>query len=338
MPKIKIHTLILVIVYALIPIIVILMMHNMSMSDILMKMGSNGFGYAQTMIYTEEDRNKYDLIDDVCKEDTSIAVYGDEKRDDNTTLRQIYFNSDYVNIPMESGRFFKRDDFIKGNNVAVVGKNLLEIIYQKDGKNYIQTNDTELAVIGVCGYKEANFYDNFIFVNMLSDMPSEKTDYVIDFLSGIDLNEANAITADHIRSLREKNINVGQRTTVDSNYIENIMPNADTNFWFIILIVASFLCLIVASVQWVNAKKKEICIKRLLGSPIGTVNKELSIRYMLIVGISILTGIVYSRLVYFGNIRFLVFAYLILIAFACFFLLVVRKVAAKHKITEVINQ
>ena len=337
MSKVRVHTIILITVYALVPIIVILMMHNMSMSGILMKMGNDGFGSAQTMVFTDEDKNKYELIDDIGKDGTSLAVYGDEKIDDNITLRQIYFNKNYVDIPMESGRFFESDDFVKGNNVSVVGKNLINIIYEKDGKRYIQANDTEVEVVGVCGYKEATFYDNFLFVNMLSDMPSEKTDYIIDFLSGIDLSEANAITVAHIRSLRENNINVGQRTTEDSNYMVSIMPNADTSVWFVILIIASFLCLIIASIQWVKAKKKEICIKRMVGSSLGTIIKELSIKYMIIVGISVASGIIYSKMVYFGNLRFLLVAYLVLAAFAGVFLLIVRKVAANHKITEVIN-
>ena len=96
-----------------------------------------------------------------------------------TDLRGILFKGNVRFPRMIEGRFFIEADFFAGKKLAVLGENLLDYTYLRDGKRYISLFNEEYDVIGICGYGLNNIIDNMLFYN-LDSIVIEQGLYCID--------------------------------------------------------------------------------------------------------------------------------------------------------------
>ena len=332
MRKIRFHTIILIVTYVLLPIIMILMLHNISLSNVLTKMGGDGLGSRQENICVQEEDDKKEIINCIKNEKASIALYAGRQTEDGITVRQIYFNNEYENLPIKKGRFFKKEDFRENNNVAVVGKNLEKLIYTENGKEYIDIENVKFSVIGVYGYEDDTFFDTFVFVNMLSDINEERTVFTLDFLSKGNL--ADDITERIINNLNEKNIEASLMSATEGDYLSNSVPQLNFGIWFIVLLLCCFFCILAASLQWFSAKRKSIAIKLLIGATRADVMKELTLQYVVMTAISFIIGLLYGKLMYFGYLKFLIAGYAMLGVFIIIFLIIIYMKLKNIKIAE----
>ena len=180
MHKIRYTTILLLAVFCIIPIVSILMIHHLTLTDTLNKMGSGALGKSSLVIKVDGYDNTDDLTDALSAIKGNSAIYSDVT-DENGTVRYMFFNRNYINLPMKEGRFFKASDFTKDNAVCVVGKGRSDEIYEKDGDKFFALDGREYRVIGVLGYESDTVLDDYIFVNMLSAELSGSGIFTFDF-------------------------------------------------------------------------------------------------------------------------------------------------------------
>ena len=105
--RIRYTTVFLSLIFCIIPIVCILMFHHLNLANTLSRMGSGGFGDEISTVKVEGMIDGAALIRAAEGEKARSALYYDVENDNNgETLRYIYFNKDYVHLPMKSGRFF----------------------------------------------------------------------------------------------------------------------------------------------------------------------------------------------------------------------------------------
>lgn len=318
MKQIRFTTALLLLMFCFTPIMSILMVHHLNLSDTLAKMGTGSFGdsYSYLSIDNPSEEVNERLIDILNQTKTKFAVCLDYTEQEDGSIRYIYFNKKYANLPMESGRFFRASDFAEENDVAVVGKDRKDELYVKDGKQYISVSGKEYLVLGVIGYQDKTVLDNYIFINMRSGISQVSHVYLIDSFSG----NAIKIAETCMDTLEEEGIS-SQFLTAGKSYSDSLMPQLITSRWFLGLLLCSFVCLLLVSVQWVNYQKREICIRRLTGASIGDVMRLIVSKYASIAVIAFVVGFVYCNILYPAYFGFLLYGYAVCVVFIVFFLL-----------------
>lgn len=317
MRHLRFATILLLLIFCLLPIISILMIHHLTLTDTLCKMGKGSFGKSYSYISIKEPNcDKKDLISVLHHMRIDFALCLDSSEDDST-IRAFYFNNSYANLPMESGRFFKPSDFVMDNYVAVVGKGKKSDIYLRENKQYIDIFGKEYLILGIIGYQDDTVIDKYVFVNMLTDLVESAHIYLIDYIS----NENSPIITDRLVSLLlESGIEAMIMTTGES-FSESIIPSIVSVRWFIGLLLSCFICLVLVSMQWIDSQKTEICIRRLVGASIKDIVCLILGKYVAIAFISFVIGFVYCNILYPAYFNSLINGYLVCVVFIAFFIL-----------------
>jgi len=316
--------------FCIVPIISILMIHHMSLTETLTKMGTGVFGESSSIIKLEGLKETGDIINSVdISGETEVAVYLD-KRNEDGIIRYIYFNGKYVNLPMREGRFFKKSDFKENNYQCIIGKERKSETYEKGNKSFIKINDLEYRVLGVVGYEKPTVIDNYIFVNMytLNTSGSELLSYDFFEISNPEKPISN------IRSyLNSQNIN-SEELSGTSNFSENVIPKFVSARWFILLLIACFLGIWLISMHWIEKQKRDLSICRVMGASKTDIGKLIISRYLLIYAISFFIGIVYCNVIYPAYFSSLLTGYFICIGFIFLFLVYSILTISRVKIEE----
>ncbi|WP_294483800.1 ABC transporter permease [uncultured Ruminococcus sp.] len=297
--RVKYSTILLLFVFCLLPVLTVLTIHHISLTDCLIKMGTGCFGDSYATLTAHDLKSYNDILDPLQTFQSKWAVYED-KTDSNGTIRKIFFNKEYVNLPMESGRFFKASDFEIGNKVAVIGKNKKNEVHEKDGVQYITVEESEYVVIGVIGFENETIIDNYVYINMMTGIIKPDCIFKLDFLNS---NQANDVAEALIDDLKNRNINA-EILSVENTFASVVMPKVISARWFICLLTVCFLCIWITSIQWVNQQKRDICIRRLVGAKSLDIAVMLSVKYLLIAVLSFVIGYVYCNIIcpaYFGS-------------------------------------
>lgn len=283
--------------YVILPFVLMTLIHHISLTDALTKMDDGLFGSYNSCIYFENERTDSSLRylwenNDILKKiDYSVMQ---EQQINDIKIRTLYFNHKYVTIPMEKGRFFRAHDFQKGNNVVVIGKNYVEKIKRKDGKDIITFNETDYEVLGIMGYEQDSVFDNYIYVNMFSDYIMDSNLYKIDCLSG---SEMDTIIDSYLDYLNDNGYNV-KSISVAYSYSASITEQMQVSKWFVRLLFCTFLCMMIISIQWIKTKKRNLLIKKLYGASDFKVVKEVINFILIYMGISFLFIFLLCKLIF----------------------------------------
>ena len=264
MRQIRVTTILLLFAYCLFSISAIVMFHHVSLADTLSKMGTGCYGASCGSIEVESRGKQIDqkVIQALDRLGIRYAVTKEEVLEDNGTLHLLYFNKDYANLPMESGRFFQPADFKSGKALAVVGKRKKGQIYQKNNIQYIEVNGREYEVLGVIGYEEKTVIDEDVYVSLLSEPDHKSGMYLLDYRYDSD---GEKLTKQCIKILEQEKIHAEQ-ATMSEKFSTSVISNVLTGRWFIGLLFCCLIGLLLVSIQWVNAQKTEVAIRRLLGA------------------------------------------------------------------------
>lgn len=292
--KIRYTTVLLAFIFAIIPIVCILMIHHLTLTETLSKMGNGSLGESSSLIKVNGTIDTQELIKSSEIGNIKIALYIDEN-DDDGTIRNIYFNKDYVNIPMKSGRFFKKSDFSNGTSIAVVGKNREDETYiNTSGESCILINDMEYSVIGVIGYEQATILDDYIYVNLNSLDNVENPLLTIDYLNSRQCDMLSEIFINNISNYSVSSEIISGNTS----FSDSIMPTIVSARWFLCIIICCFICLLLTSVQWINSQRKEITIRMLVGASSKDIAVLIIKKYLLISALAFLIGCIYCNIFY----------------------------------------
>lgn len=334
--KIKINkiTIMLMLLSMLLPILSILMLEHITISETLANMDSGSFGKTYEFISIEQENfvpdKLYQLID---KENTKMAVTSDFELDE-INLRSIYFNKRYVNLPMKEGRFFEKKDLKKDNYCAVIGKKLTEESYIKGKERYISILGTEFQVIGIIGYECDAVIDNYIYINgYVQNNLFTSSYYQLDFLEG---GKEEEIMENLSKGLQKMNIKM-ERLTMGSSYFNSLIPRMLYSRWFLVIFFCDILCLILLSFEWVIHQKEEIGIRQLLGATKGSIFLLLGKRYFNIFLVSALTGGIYAIILHPNYKRFLYIGYFVTVPVILVFLIFVTLKILKTPLEEVLK-
>lgn len=259
--KINYNELLLYFIYTLIPILVIFSIHHITLVDTLSKMGDGYFGQSYAYVSTTEINNSKFINISKCISG-KYALTKDERQADGSTLRAIFFQKNYATLPLEKGRFFKAKDFSAGNNVAVIGKNLKSRIYQKNNTDYININNVPFRVIGILGYEKETILDNYIYINMLSDISLSSRLYMIDYFSKADSDSASA----HFVNLLNQSGFEAELVSGGASYSDSIIERTLSSRLFIGEFIVMLLSFLLITIQWITKEKKKIAIQKLVGA------------------------------------------------------------------------
>ena len=285
---------ILLVLVCILPILSIIMVHNLSLSETIQMMSDGTFGDKSGIITTgNSDGNcKKIIYDKFSSEGISCGIYLDDKSNEEFNIRYMAYTKNYKVMPMISGRFFETKDFTDNNNVAVIGKKVKNT-YEKSGQAYIQINGTEYKVIGVLGYNDDTPFDDYVFINLLSCPKDDLNMYIIDFLS----NTSQEHFEDIIEDLRSeiKEINMLSET---ASFSETVEVDFSTFVYFGGLFASCILCIMLISLQWLIYQKKELAIRRLVGASKQQITLLLISKYAFYLLASFIVGVIYCTYFY----------------------------------------
>jgi hypothetical protein len=292
------------------------MIHHLTLTDTLSRMGSGSLGKSAAVLKIENYDTASDLTPALSAVKGNNAIYFDDTKEDGT-LRYMYFNKNYTNLPMKEGRFFKASDFTEDNAVCVVGKDRTDETYKKGDDTYCNPDGREYRVIGVLGYESATVLDDYIFINMLSAGLNGTGIFTFDFF---DVSEPDGYAEDIIDYYSGNGIKA-EICSQAASFSESVMPQVISARWFICLLAACFLCLLLISVRWVEHQKRELAIHRLVGASKKNIAVLIVCKYLAVFALSFVVGFVYCNIIYPAYFASLISGYLISIVFIIVFLI-----------------
>ncbi len=295
MKKFRFVSILLIMIVSVLPVICILMIHHISLCKTIENIEEGSFGKSLCMAHIKENSSEtgYVLYEALTEQNVSCGIYLDDKESVEKIVRYIAFTKDYIDFPMQMGRFFKKDDFKKDRRVAVIGKNI-EGTYEKKGKTYISIDNKEYCVIGRMGYEEETSFDNYIFVNLLACDKEELNIYSVDFFDDID-GEAVLGKCNSILKKTDSSLEVLGGT---DSYADSLTVDIDVASWFLGLLLCYIVCVILISYQWLMLQRRELGICRMLGASKGRVMLYIMGHYCGYMLISFIVGFVYCHLFY----------------------------------------
>lgn len=291
----KIITAILVLLVCILPIVCILMIHHLSLCNTLQKIENGNFGESSSLIKLSNNKieNKQRLYDALEEQGVSCGIYLDDTNNINKKIRYLAYTKKYVDLPMLSGRFLEKTDFMPEKYVAVVGKKI-KGIYEKLGKKYITIGEQEYQVVGIMGYEEDTSFDQYVFANLFACKQEELNIYSLDFFSKkIDKQQLEICR----KGLSKADCDL-EVMTENESFSETLAVDFSMMGYFAGLLSCYVLCIVLISAQWLEAQRREMCIRRLIGASKARVIGAALLHYIGILALSFLVGSVYCTIAF----------------------------------------
>lgn len=330
----RINTALLVAMFLILPVVLILMFHHITLCETISKMNGGTFGDSSSIISFENSGAYINSFSDISKKKGSFAIFADSKTADGNVVRAIYFNDKYVNLPMKEGRFFNNSDFKTDDNIAVIGKKLEDNAFSENGNSYIYVNGIKYQVIGVLGYDEDTLFDDYIFINgnTANEMLEEKI-YTLDIIKAKD---SESFVSEIVDGLNNKGIKC-ELIRNNTDFSDKYLPKLLYSRLFVFVVALNLLALLLVSIQWINNQKRNYCIKRLIGASNLRIFVSLLIKYLIIIFLSCLVGLLYCVFFYSSYIYSLFLGYAVLIPLVILFLLISLISILREPIEEAIK-
>lgn len=324
-------TIILSILLTILPVISVTMMYHITLCQTLSQMDSGCFG-EQNALYKVTGCTEKELAEKVDAVNGRVALYAEQKVDE-VTVEAIYFNKYYINFPMKSGHFFRKQDLTTGKRSAVIGKSLEKRAYQRNDSTYIDIDGQEYNVIGVIGYEEDTIIDNYIYISML-----EAKDLVDTKIYTLDIWGEKSDASDQFYELLSKDgIEVKELSSMQT-YGTTILPQILYGRWFICLFLCNLICIVIVSMQWIGLQRQEIGIRRLVGGNMVNIACYIAARYFKYVGISIVISFAFCVTNFSGYLHSLTVGYVIAIPVIAVLLGINIARVAGYPLTEAVKE
>ncbi|WP_436513501.1 ABC transporter permease [Clostridium thermobutyricum] len=206
--------------------------------------------------------------------------------------KNIYFNGDKVVEPsILEGRFFNKEDF-KEQDKIVIGKNMIRLTTEKNNKRYISVLGKEVEVVGVMGSnKRKTAFDDTFYLNNFSKIILNEGPIII---GGNNIEENISVLKDRLYKL-DKSINV---EIEDFQGVESTLGVVLYNNKYIIVIFSLLALTLIFNIinttnYYVLNRKKEIGIKRLIGSTKFSITKDIVLEYVKIATLACILAILF---------------------------------------------
>lgn len=311
MKKIKKISLYLVITLLILPYATVLMINNITLINTAVSIDAGYFGNSSYTIVMPEKYVSGTELRNVFKANSykDFAIYSNYISQEE--IKGVYFEKEFINMPMLEGRFFLPSDFAKENYCAVVGKNHKKDIVQINNDKYIYIGSVKLKVLGIMGLEGDSLIDNQIYINMLNEIPTIEgiNFFTLDYFGG----NGETFIADATNLLSSKLGTEINMISASQSTLSRMIPKIISARWFVAILVCDILCISLLSLEWKNQHMHEYCIKRLVGFKDRKIFKDILIKY----GLICMTCAVISSIII--NIWFVQYAKYILIGLVATF-------------------
>lgn len=187
-------------------------------------------------------------------------------------INAIYFGGQAKQtLPMLNGKFLTSKNIDKKENVAVVGKALENICYEKEGEKFIDIYNETYKVVGTTGFENASSYwDRDVFIPITSKavtkypLKSELMRFKLTSAEGTQADDIESIT-NNLNKLSEFNVTCTELDNSKSILSNIIYENQGMIDLIVFTGLFSIVNLIVLSSYWVKDREKEIGIRKALG-------------------------------------------------------------------------
>lgn len=334
MKHIRFTTIILSILFIMLPILTVLMFHHITVSETLANMDSGVYGKYYELLATEEALEDPAIIYKSAEEMNINCAITADSGEGAETIRSIYFTKTYANFPMKEGRFFTKNDFTVDNPKAVVGKGKIAETYLRDSVRYILVGDVEFEVIGILGYESDTILDNTIFINgMMQNQVFTSSLYTMDFM---DDDHSEETMEDLLKQIEKQGVKA-ERLSGGSNFMNTVFSRVMYSRWFSLLLFADILCILLLSLEWVQQQKRELGIRRLLGASLQQLLLLILKRYFILILLSVTIAVLYTTFFYPNYRQFLIKGYAFLLPILILFLIGMVKQILQYPLEEVIK-
>ena len=251
---------------------------------------TSGYVKNNTIVFVDFKENHLDLgknIDSIINKSTNIGevqvinldpINVNNSNIEATPVLTIFKEDSNWHIPIIKGDFFNKEQFKNNENVVIIGKELATELFPNNinENSTIEILNNTYKVIGVCGRENRETqWDNVIYIpyNKNSDIINSnqrKTGQFTMFL------RSNNTDRDYIEN-EVNNIFNNELSDINSEYnieFDHLDEKDKSNIFNSILgtmfIAGTILVIVVINVVniskfWIFNRRKEICIKKLLG-------------------------------------------------------------------------
>ena len=207
--------------------------------------------------------------------------------------RGVFYERKNRGFPLLSGRFFTEGESLGKERIALIGRNLRQDLYGKDGRNYIEILGEPFEVIGVLGSAQPTRLDRMQLIPMgaAAELSEAAGTYVVDGTSresiqkNVDLmKEVMSEPWSGIEIPQEESgggISAGWFTKVYVDTIENI---------YLAIVLAFILNMVLACSYWARSRVQKIHVKKMLGFSGGRILLGVLGEYLKISGVSLLAA------------------------------------------------
>ena len=241
------------------------------------------FNFEETnKVTSDEVLNELKNYNDIYLEYNPIPIYLTY-----TTIfgKGVYFDEkSYDTPPIIDGRYIDLNDIEGKSKVAVIGKNLDDMVQKFDNKDYIELDGELYEIIGKIGYenKKSAFDDQFI-INMSS------LDYLVDGRANIKLS-SKSNNLDNIALNLSNNLNnniVEKEPIYKVDFSEILSEIKDFINIVLTVIFIGGINIIILTLLWIDGYKKEFGVRKALGATNLDIVKKIVAKYLGIITISL---------------------------------------------------
>lgn len=177
----------------------------------------------------------------------------------------------------------------KNKNTAVVNKQYRELVYKKNGKEYINYRGDEYNVVGYyIDKKDTPVMETPFYIN--TDSPSIKND---NYYNTVKIQDFGNYKRNKVKKVSKEIINSFR---VGDEHEDINMKEVNMFILFMCALLVVFNC-IGFIVKWLNYQKNEISIRLMIGASKKKIIKLLFVRYFAIISLSLLLGTTLSLIV-----------------------------------------
>lgn len=212
----------------------------------------------------------------------------------------VYFNGDFnYSYNILEGRFFTKEDMDSTENLAIIGKNIIEYTIIENNQRYLKQGNEKYKVIGIIGKNNLSTrYDDLVLYNLNSIL--SRNEYVFGntwYIDNLSLDRSNVI----------KNVN----STINNNLVQiseqNFFPNPiefsikSSRFLVVgisFILICIFFTLVKSTIFWIKSLELEIGIRKDYGATNLTIILDIISRYLIISILSLIFSLIANKLLF----------------------------------------
>ena len=216
-------------------------------------------------------------------------------------LRAVYAeDSMWKGLKLVSGHLFTEKDYEKQTNTVLIRDGIQTLCEKVDGIYYYEYNGKKYEVIGV--YKDvssSSIYSSKCMINLYASGLQDEKDWEIGFF---DAGKSTWTQLENYGIARNEYFNVYAATNKKDGYFSNKVSNI--NMMLAIYAGLEFMILLhslTATENWIEGKKHEIVVRRLVGATRLQIFKWLLLQFVSLLFLTVLLGTFLTKIILICN-------------------------------------